>query len=256
MRDTVYRTEDPSEDIDPEQLQSWRALAHKFFESVEAQHSAKKGASKIQRLSAFDWVRGVDWMLVACTGEGLARFAPIGDGCGDDPIPVHKRPVLSLALDKGSDGFAGTWAMLNNWKLRIAPFFDPFHIPWRDLDRFMDEACIKTSMVLKTVSHNMEFGPWDGEAWAQQLRDTAKKVSKLSGPDDPVLLFWWPRIQHELGLSDEEATPAAIRDWLVSLPSLWWLQKKGPRVCTSRWGTFAEAEDRPHPPIHTHRLMD
>lgn len=84
-----------------------------------------------------------------------------------------------LCLDKGSDGFAAVWALLNKFQVRCSPFFDPMHTPWRSLDVWMQGLHIKASMLLKTVSHNLEFGPWDGESWWQQLKDTAKEVSAM-----------------------------------------------------------------------------
>ena len=235
-RTTALQSPGPFEE---EEQQQWQSLAKDFFRKLDDESQVATPVKKLQRVAAFMWCRAADWMLQVCTGMGFKRFAKVE--C--DAVPIQDRPCLSLALDKGSDGFCSVWALLYKWELRVAPFFDPFHIPWRDLDRFMESESIKTSMILKSVSHNLGFGPWDGEPWAQQLRDTAKEVSVLGNTNDEVLSFWWPKIVQEFGWGHEEAESTETKVWfLKELPSLWWLSRKGPRVCTSRWGTFCEAE--------------
>ena len=241
LRDTNYRTADPGELFSQEEQEQWQALALDFFKKLDSESQVATGATKrkLERVAAFMWCRASDWMLQVCTGVGFKRFAKVAS----DPVPIQDRPCISLALDKGSDGFSSVWALLYKWELRVCPFFDPFHIPWRDLDRFMEGEAIKTSMILKSVSHNLEFGPWDGESWAQQLRDTAKEVSALGDTNDPVLNFWWPKIVKEFEWPGDEAESTQTKAWfLKELPDFWWLKRKGPRVCTSRWGTFCEAE--------------
>lgn len=174
------------------------------------------------------------------TGSGLSAMMPQPG----DPRPTEERPHLTVALDKGSDGFSAVWALINKFRLRLTPLFDPMHIPWRDLDMWMDAYSVKTSMILRTVSHNLEFGPWDGESWACQLRETAAEIAAMCDIADPALWYWWPRIAEELNLTAEEEadTDLAKLEFLRGVPSSHWLHRKGPRVATCRWGTFCEAE--------------
>ena len=137
-------------------------------------------------------------------------------------------------------------------KLRATPFFDPFHDPWRQLDISMAECGLKTSMILSSIGHNLDFGPWDGQAFWQQEKDTAAEVVALMGPDDPLLDFFWPRICWDLGL-DPEADDAKEK-YIKELKSFSWLKKKGPRVCMTRWGTWAEAHEF-RAPYHHSRLL-
>ena len=222
----------------------WQARARLYFadcEEVEDEGENAEGTGKIERFPAFDWTKAVDGMLRVCCRAGLNIFEPV-DG---DARDIVARPHLSLMLDKGSDGFCGTWALLNKFKLRISPFFDPMHCPWRALDAFLLEQKLNTSMMLKTVAHNLEFGPFDGESWACQLRDTASEISAMADVGDVVLEFWWPRIAAELGCSDadEDETKARKQLCLKTLSRQPWLHRKACRVCSSRWGTFTNAED-------------
>lgn len=104
----------------------------------------------------------------------------------------------------------------------------------------MDAYSIKTSMILRSVFHNLEFGPWDGESWACQLRETAAEIAPMCEVADPALSYWWPRIAEELQLTaDEEGdVDMAKLRFLRGLPSSPWLHRKGPRVATCRWGDF------------------
>ena len=75
-----------------------------------------------------------------------------------------------------------------------APYFDPMHIPYRDLDTWLDDQGFKASMKLKAIHQNFTFGPWDGESWLVQHKDTAADVAVTEAVDDPVLDFGWFRI--------------------------------------------------------------
>lgn len=133
----------------------------------------------------------------------------------------------------------------------MTPVFDPFHSPWRELDGVMNECGLKSSMLLSSVSHNLEFGPWDGQAFHQALVDAAKELENLCDANDPILSYVWPRICKDRGIDEDDAE--AKDAFITSLSAAEWLQAKGPRVCTSRWGTWC-AGDCNHPLTPLSRL--
>ena len=80
------------------------------------------------------------------------------------------------------------------------------------------------------------------------MNDTAKEMKSMGLVDDPIVLFWWPRICDFLGIDVVSSTAADREKFLDSLPDVDFLKCNGPCVCTSRWGTFTKAEAwrRPH----------
>ena len=182
---------------------------------------------------------GCDHQLQCCTGHGLIYFMPVSL----DVRPICSRPYLAWLLDKGSDGFCSVWWMVYEKKIRGAPFFDPMHVPYRDLDTWLDDQGLKASMKLKSIHHNFTFGPWDGESWLQQHKDTAKEASAMEAVDDACLDYWWYKICLELEIDYWSSTKADRLRFLRSLPTEEWLNKNGPRCCASRWGTYAKAEE-------------
>ena len=196
-------------------------------------------AVKWHRTASQDWILGLDHQLQTCTGKGLLRFQPVPM----DTVPIIQRPTLTWQLDKGSDGFSSTWWLLFEKKIRGHPVFDPMHIPYRDLDTWLDEQGLKASMKLKSIHHNFTFGPWDGEAWLQQHIDTAREVSGMCAIQDPVLYLFWFQICVELGIDFWSSTDEDKRQFLRELPEQQWLHKNGPRCCASRWGTYSKAEE-------------
>ena len=139
IRDTNYRAPEPGMDVTKEDKADW-------LQSVEAllkqcKHDDKELAQacppkkKLQRAAAFAWCKGVDWQLQTMVGQGLSRYAQQDA----DVRSVGQRPLLSICLDKGSDGWRAAWLLVNECKLRMVPFWDTFHGPWNDLSQAMDE---------------------------------------------------------------------------------------------------------------------
>ena len=160
-----------------------------------------------------------------------------------DVRPLSARPYLAMLYDKGSDGVCSVWRLLFGKKLRGAPQFDPMHIPYRDLDCWLDDQGLKASMKLKSTHHNFTFGPWDGESWLVQHKGTAAEAAAMQAVDDPVWDFWWFRICSELGIDYWSSTKADQLKFLKSLPEEEGLNKNSPRCCASRWGTYAKAAE-------------
>ena len=182
-----------------------------------------------------DWLKAVDWQLLCTVGDGFRKFAPV-EG---DTTPIQRRPHLALILDKGSDDFCATWFLLFQEKLRVSPTFDPLHSPWRELDLAMNECRLKSSMLLSIVAHNLEYGPYDGAAFFEKMKETSRELVQLINRDDRFFRDLWPRIAAEQGL--DEFSVDDMDSFLSGLPEAEWLRAKGPRVCTSHWGTWCEA---------------
>ena len=241
LRYTHFRLEAAGEGITDDDrqryLDSARAIVQDGLDDAEVTSKGKK-APKFHRTAAADWLMAADHQFVVVTGTGLCRFIPHSH----DPRPAEQRQLVLLLLDKGSDGFCTVWYVLYFLKMRAMPVFDWAHIPYRDLDGWMTEADLKCSMRLKTIHHNFGYGPWDGESWMQQHRDTATEVQAMGITSDPCLDFWWPKICRELGLKLEETGHNDKLVFISTLPEAEWLVKQGQRVCGSRWRTFSVAE--------------
>ena len=193
---------------------------------------------KFSRTAAQDWLLAADHQFIVITGQGLCGFMP--HGC--DPVEYQNRPLCIFLLDKGSDGFAAIWYVLYELNMRAMPVFDVCRIPYRDLDGWMADVELKCSMKLKSIHHIFGYGPWDGESWMQQHKDTAAEAKAMALVDDPVLDFFWPKRCMELGLVCAETTRHDKLAFLESLPDADWLAKHGQRVCGTRWRTYSVAQ--------------
>ena len=242
LRDTHFRAEAPGDTFSDADKAAYLKASEDVLHGVD--HSSDTGPGmpskvvKYHRVAAQDWILGVDHQLQTMIGRGLSAFEPRMI----DVVPVEKRFHLAACLDKGSDGFCGIWFLLFKLLLRMSPFFDPMHIPYRDLDSWMADTGIKPSMMLKSIHHNFTYGPYDGESWFCQLKELAKELRAMMLPDDPALLFVWPKICKEIGIDYETSTVADRKAFIKGLPEQEHMQNNGQRVCGCRWGTYAKAE--------------
>ena len=252
IRDTNYRASDPGMNVTEEDKADWQKSAEALIGMCKAAEKELGQAcplkKRLNRSAAFAWCKGLDWQLQTMVGKGLSRYAQ-QDG---DVRRVEQRPFLSVCLDKGSDGWCATWFLVNECKLRMMPFWDPFHGPWNDVNTAMDECGLKSSMLLSTIAHNLEYGPFDGQAFHRKMCETAEELKSLMNVNDPLLQYLWPKICAEMGY--EESQFEDKLQFLENLPTHEFLRVKGPRVCSSRWGTWCEA-DSFRAPYHHARLL-
>ncbi len=55
--------------------------------------------------------------------------------------------------------------------LREVPYRDVFHMFWRAILNFVKEAGLRGILLLVGVCHNIAYGPWQGWAWFELIRD-------------------------------------------------------------------------------------
>ena len=132
----------------------------------------------------------------------------------------------------------------------MSPFFGPCHIPYENVDNWLDASGTNSAMTLKAMHHNWTFGSWDGgKSWLRQHRDCASEAASVELVDDIVLDFFWFRIYVELDIDFWSSTSADKLRLLRSLPTEEWVNQNGSMCCTSRWGTYscATCEDYKSP---------
>ena len=122
LRDTHFRAEAPGDTFSDADKAVYLKASDVVLHGVD--HSSDTGPGmpskviKYHRVAAQDWILGVDHQLQTLIGKGLSAFEPRKY----DVVPVDKRLHLAVCLDKGSDGFCGTWFLLFMLKVRLSPF--------------------------------------------------------------------------------------------------------------------------------------
>ena len=132
-------------------------------------------------------------------GEGLKLFTG-ESGENDDCALVALNylnsgrvpPTLILHLDEGSPAFSMTWYLLFGRDLRLLPQRDPYHREWNDIKNAIGDNDQWHVILLMTAVFNLPFGPWDGAAWFNKLRDMSDESSQSSSPSDPLFTALYP----------------------------------------------------------------
>ena len=146
---------------------------------VETRRAAAEPKKK-QRKTAHRYVRALDHLVVGVCGQGLERFKPVAS-----PPPFLERPLLVLSMDEGSSGYAMAWFLAYHAKCRMVVVRDIYHRQWNDTRLAISSAGLWWAVLLTTVSINMAYGPWDGAAWWQKLKEGGAELmsqEKIGNP--------------------------------------------------------------------------
>lgn len=156
-----------------------------------------------------------------------------------------------MVSDKGSDGLGSIWYLLYEKGTRAAFWPDPFHGPWRELDNAVSAGKKKHALLMSSIVHNGDFGPFEGCSFWEQQRESAREMVAKMGEGGPLLEWLWPKTLRDKGV---EASEYGQKEFLQALLSSRWMVSKGARVCSTRWGTWA-AEEAERLPSHHGRLL-
>ena len=199
---------------------------------------------RVQRLAALDFGAALDHALVCATGSGLSHCVEPGEQREPTGLPelAGPRPVLTIHLDQGSTGFAWyNWAAFEA-RLCILALWDPSHRAWNDMRLSVADAGMWPYVLVWTVCLNCFHGPWNGAAFWEELKEAARLFAQRSGPQDPLLAAFLPRIMEDragdLAAGQVEVVAGEVFD-TIKAEETW--SSKGPKVALGRWFHFLEA---------------
>ena len=209
-------------------------VSYRFMGVAKAKAKAKPRAKRNPvRQAAYEYLKALDHTMVLSTGSGLKRFAaPAERPCG---MYWGRRPVLSLCMDQGSDGWSAGYFVSYNCLLRMLVFFDPFHREHNDVSNGIKAAGAWSVVLLTGMIHNLCYGPWDGCKWyANILRGLDEYLSHANW-QDPLWQAFYAQICSDLGIDIDMQGPEHCRELFESLREFDCFSKKGPRTAHRRW---------------------
>ena len=248
-----FRASERTTGKDQELLAEWQS---QFFSSTPPERGKKRSRNKRpkcpwtvtgQRNSAYLHIKALDHQLILTIGEGLKLF--IGESCENDDCALvalnylnsgRAPPTLILHLDEGSPAFSMTWYLLFGRDLRMLPQRDPYHREWNDIKNAVGDNDQWHVILLMTVVFNLPFGPWDGAAWFNKLKDMSDESSQSSSPSDPLFTALYPLLCKDFGFTPE-GTPEHRRLVFTKLFEGDAFRVKGVRVSLRRWFGWLQA---------------
>jgi hypothetical protein len=227
--------------------QAWTDIAKDSATGPDVELSKKKS----YRGKALEWCVAVDHMLWSASGQRLSFFCQKG-ALAERP-PPQAWPILTLAIDQGSDGWCAAYYLMMAKQCGLLLCKDTSHRIWNDTWLAIEHSELKLIFLLLIVVLNSDHGPWKDARWLQTAREGAQAYAAVGGPDDPLFQRHVHQIIEEMGLqhrSDEG--DALYQEVWESIPEC--VQHMTTKVATSRWFGVFDSLER-FLPIWSRRLL-
>ena len=203
-------------------------------EEADEAKLVRKGKARMERLSAWKVLHGLNWQLAMC-GRALSHFKVDSN----DTREIHLRPHLTIVSDTGSDMSSLIAFLQQQRDLRMNFLPDPFHRCWRAVWNATRSCHLWGAALVAAIVLNYHHGPFQSQAWWTKLQETALEVSALAGKHDPILYYLQNGLSKDrLHRENVDQVEDPVQEALTELPDAYWLRRKGPRVATTRWGTI------------------
>ncbi len=237
MRDTRFRMAAAGEVATEKQKASYKARGDALVQKLKGLEAAEvlqrkcQQPKKMQRLATWEVLHGLNWQL-GMLGIPLSAFMPQER----EEREFHLRPHLSIISDTGSDMFCMGNFLANHRKMRVTFIGDVLHRLWRAVWNATTEAHLYLTSLIVSVILNYEHGPFQNQMFFQQEKEAAAEFMAMVEEDDPLCLWLAPMAARDRALSSEPEK-SVVATALSSLQEARWLERKGPRVAPTRWGT-------------------
>lgn len=257
LRDAALQMQDAKDDGDEEAFRGfeaeWQREARAFLErqrGVKGEPAAKAKAR--YRTGARAWIVGVDKQLRSTIGSGLRRFV--------QPVSLEERgnpvswPVLSVALDQGSDGWSAVMYLQRRANMNLIVMFDPSHRAWNDSKAALQQAGLWSAALLLQITMNLDHGPWRDGKWHSEVVQAAELYAQFKNPDqDAMLISLLEPILRGTGDIDSLSSPTVAFDIAQSLPEHF--SSMHPKVSMTRWFGFVDTARAFLPKWHRRLLL-
>lgn len=164
--------------------------------------------------------------------HGLKEFQL--DACVESrPEPGHW-PLIVVALNQGSDGWAGVHFLSRAARVNIMYLHDASHRLWNDIQLSLKSVGAWPAVLLLQLCFNMEHGPWGDARWFAQLREGAASYVALASPERDELFFGLlPLILADSGDADMVCDKDFTTELFHNIPSCCKVMQQ--KVGMSRW---------------------
>ena len=153
------------------------------------------------------------------------------------PNQWHTMPVLSLAVDQGSDGWSAGQFLMRSQRACMVLFKDLNHRLWNDTWNAVKHSGLKALMTVAIVVLNSDHGPWHDARWFQQGVEGAAAYAAIGNVDDALFQRNYMHILEDMDWLHRLDDPELPRKTFETLPAAF--QRMTEKVATSRWfGVF------------------
>ena len=207
----------------------------------QTQPSKAGKGKRLHRVSAFKFLLSLDVSLKACCGHGLSSFIIAPELIDAAVHGQQKLPVLALAMDQGSSGFAAAQFCNHSLKLMLCPLWDPSHRCSRDIELAYSQAGLLEVVHLFKIALNVNYGPFDGASFWRKLQEEASNYCAGYGTSCPLFQQLWPEIAEAMGYTPAEQFDTSFQsEFFDGIPESPAFCLKGPKLQTARWHSFLD----------------
>ena len=192
-------------------------------------------AKTVQWKSAWRELKAIDYVLSLVLGVGLEHFSP-----GPEDGALLDRPTLAFHLDEGSSGYTMCWYLQYHLGLRTAVVRDVFHREWNDIKGALADCSLWWVVLLTTLAFNLNHGPWNNEAWWQEMKEGSKEVLALEQFGNPLWQSFYPWVCRDRD-EPQAGTAAHQKQLLEDTRKSKLFDAKGERVATKRWFSWLKS---------------
>lgn len=235
----------------------WNSLLRRFLDEPTDVRT-KVAHEKFYRRASYWFMQSLQKVFVLLTGSGLEQFATratptsraaVRTACRKQPLeslreqypPDAIGKTLAVAVDQCSVGLAALTYMDKVLHLKVEGLWDPFHRYWNNEKLGIAHAKWWDIVLLYACPFNINFGPFSGAGWLNQLQGVLKEYTESVGSvEDALFNRFLPSIardrQEEHLLSDD----SWVRRVWLSLQAGEPFASKGPKMAFCRWASFVD----------------
>lgn len=211
--------------------------AEQSMETAKSKAKRAKSQADVPRKAAWGWLMNLQNSFETSLGFGLERWYPEHRPFDDDMAPAEAEPSFLVGcFDQENLQWSAAYFMQNKLDCQAFFFPGPMHRLDNDCDRAVIGAGEYMTMLLSMCCGNIVYGPWANQEHYETILETAWEAVAALDPNNPFLMFMWPRICRDRHWTTEEETNEKARAaFLRDLAQVQPISIKGPRASTSRW---------------------
>ena len=192
-------------------------------------------------MSALKFRLSLDVSLKACCGHGMGPFTLSPELIDAAVNGQQKLPVLALAMDQGSSGFAAAQFCNHSLKMMLCRLWDPSHRCSRDIELAYSQAGLLEVVRLLKIAPNVNYGRFDGASFWRKLQEEASNHTAGYVTSCPLFQQLWPEIAEARGYTPAEQFDTSFQSELFDgIPGSPAFCLKGPKLQTARWHSFLD----------------
>jgi hypothetical protein len=228
------------------QYEQWQLAMHDYLEGCRAELRQIK---RPDRLATFDVLKAFNAILRCLLGKPITAWVVtmFDDEYKSDIITtidlkaVDSFPVMSIALDQGSSGWAASWFLAFKMHVSICIMADPSHRANNDILNAVkqteceDGSSLWSTVLLCQIPFGLNLGPFESFRWWRMLQEGSELLQTVGGEYNVLFESLLPKIAKDKGRSAELHDPGLAAELWEECSSSRAFSLKGPRLQTSRW---------------------